>query len=421
MKRILLTSAISYFASCMLFAQYCGTARYDTEIFSAVTTTSNVPYGQNLNINNAMQTLNMDIYQPTGDVAAQRPVIIFAHGGSFIGGAKTDADQVALCTRFAKRGYIAVTIDYRIGMGFPINQASAQKAVWRATQDMKAAVRFFRKDAATTNTYKADPNYIFVGGYSAGAFMGVQYAYLDQSSEVPAAIDTTTLGGLEGNSGNPGYPSAINAVLNLAGAVGDTAWMKSGDEPMVTVQGNNDATVPYCTAMIFVSGFQIMVVSGGGTMHIRCFNTGIENPIHTFYGQGHTADVSPAINLDTSITIVSNFVYKHLGCTPSGNPNNYINNQTCVMGVTAMHAEERPAGVVSIYPNPSSGAFTVQSTAFTMQDIELYNVMGEKIISRNIHPALETLNVDLPAGIYSMKIISNKNEVVVTKLLILDK
>ena len=176
-------------------------------------------------------------------------------------------------------------------MGFPINQANAQKAVWRATQDMKAAVRFFRKDAATTNTYKTDPNFIFVGGYSAGAFMAVQYAYLDQSSEVPAAIDTTTLGGLEGNSGNPGYCSAINGVLNLAGAVGDTSWMQPGDEPMVTAQGDNDATVPYCTAMIYVSGFPIMVVSGGGTMHIRCFHQGIENPIHTYYGQDHPADV----------------------------------------------------------------------------------------------------------------------------------
>src|ERR1035437_1260110 len=185
MKKLLLSLASSLFVLTSLFAQsYCGTSRYDSEIFTNVTTTSNVVYGSNADLNGSAVSLTMDIYQPTGDVATQRPVIIFAHGGSFIGGTKTDADEVALATRFAKRGYLTASISYRLGMGFPINQTGATKAVWRAVQDMKAAVRFFRKDAATTNTYKADPNYIFVGGYSAGAFMAVHYAYLDQPSEI---------------------------------------------------------------------------------------------------------------------------------------------------------------------------------------------------------------------------------------------
>jgi carboxylesterase type B len=99
MKRILLTSAICYLTSYVLFSQHCGTLRYDTEIFPAVTKTADVVYGQNLDLNNSMKVLKMDVYEPTGDVASQRPLIIFAHGGSFIGGSKADADQVNLCTR----------------------------------------------------------------------------------------------------------------------------------------------------------------------------------------------------------------------------------------------------------------------------------------------------------------------------------
>ena len=402
----------------LLFSQsYCGTARYDTEIFSTVTTTINVTYGQNLNLNNNMQTLAMNIYQPTGDTASKRPVLIFAHGGSFIGGAKTDAEQVTLCTRFAKRGYLTATIDYRIGMGFPINQANAQKAVWRATQDMKAAVRFFRKDAATTNTYKADPNFIFVGGYSAGAFMAIHYAYLDQPSEIPAAIDTNALGGLEGNSGNQGYSSAINGVLNLAGAVGDTAWIKPGDEPMVTAQGNVDGTVPYCTAMIYVSGFPIMPVSGGGSMNVHAYNIGLENPIHTYYGQGHTADVSPTTNMDSTIALVSNFVYARLGCTPSGNPANYINDQTCVpgLGVNELVLNDD----ISVYPNPADGQFTVESSEFRVQSLEIYNVFGEKVYSTTMNEERLIINFSAqPSGMYFMKCTSDENKIFVTKILI---
>ena len=419
MKKALLT-LLSPFALTSLFAQtYCGTSRFDTEMFPSVTTTSNVVYGWNTNVNNGTDTLKMDIYQPSGDVAPMRPLIIFAHGGSFIGGSKTDADEVTLATRFAKRGYVTASINYRLGMGFPINQANAQKAVWRATQDMKAAVRFFRKDASTTNTYKIDPSFVFVGGYSAGAFMAVNYAYMDQPAEIPIAIDTTILGGMEGNSGNPGYSTAINAVLNFAGAVGDTAWMHAGDEPMVTAQGDVDGTVPYCTAMIYVSGFPIMVVSGGGTMHIRCFNQGIENPIHTYYGQDHPADVSSA-NMDTTIGIASDFVYKHLGCTPSGNPQVYINNQTCVSGATGIANATMNSENISVYPNPSSGEFIVNGLPLT-GEIKIYNMFGQKVFESRINNNQEAINFNSASGIYSLKIISEGKETYTTKLVLTEK
>ncbi len=309
-------------------------------------------------------------------------------------------------------------------MGFPINQTNAQKAVWRATQDMKAAVRFFRKDAATTNTYKADPNYIFVGGYSAGAFMGVQYAYLDKPSEIPAAIDTNLLGGLEGASGNQGYSSAISGVINNAGAVGDTAWMYPGDEPMVTVQGDNDATVPYCTAMIYVSGFPIMVVSGGGTMHIRCFNTGIINPIHTFYNGSHAAVVSPAINMDSTIAMASNFLYQRLGCTPSGNPNNYINNQTCVPNATGIQNVTLGSGNVSLYPNPSSGNVhlslsNVIGRAFSAEISDITGRYVRQVVFSGNEIILERGN--LPSGIYSLKLTSDENEILLAKVVFIEK
>ncbi|MBI4929685.1 MAG: carboxylesterase family protein [Bacteroidetes bacterium] len=424
MKKILLTLTSPLIISTALMAQtYCGSSRYDTEMFSTVTTTSNVTYGQNLNLNSTMTILKMDIYEPTGDVAPMRPVIVFAHGGSFIGGSKTDSYAIDFCTRFAKRGYVVASIDYRLGMGFPINQASAQKAVWRATQDMKAAVRFFRQDAATTNTYKVDPNYVFAGGYSAGAFMGVHYAYLDQSSEVPSAIDTTTLGGLEGSSGNPGYSTAINGVLNLAGAVGDTLWIKPGDEPMVTAQGNVDGTVPYCYAMIYVSGFPIMYVSGGGNMHIRCFNIGLENPIHTYYGLDHDADILAA-NMDSTCNLVSDFLYKKLGCTPSGNPDIYINNQTCVPGVTGIENVVLGAENVSLYPNPASESFqlTIADARGKTFSADITDITGRKIQQINFSGHNITIERgNIPAGIYFLKLISNENEFFATKVIFTEK
>ena len=141
----------------------CGSGRYDSELFPDVTVQSDVIYGSNVDANGQTLQLKMDIYQPDGDTAAYRPAIVMVHGGSFIAGSKLDNDVVEICTRFAKRGYVCASIDYRIGIPFPIAEANAVRAVYRAVQDMKAAVRFFRQDAATANTYRIDPDIIFGG------------------------------------------------------------------------------------------------------------------------------------------------------------------------------------------------------------------------------------------------------------------
>ena len=44
----------------------------------------------------------MDVYTPDGDTFTQRPLIIFAHGGVFIGGDKNNFMMVELCEAFAK-------------------------------------------------------------------------------------------------------------------------------------------------------------------------------------------------------------------------------------------------------------------------------------------------------------------------------
>ena len=128
-----------------------------------MTTTSNVVYGANIKANGANQSLTMDIYQPTGDVETARPLIVWAHGGSFIGGTSADADVATLSQAFAKKGYVCASINYRLGLT-PFDSVGAVKAVLRAVQDMKASIRFFYKDKLTTDTYKIDTNNIFIGG-----------------------------------------------------------------------------------------------------------------------------------------------------------------------------------------------------------------------------------------------------------------
>ena len=176
----------------------CSNGRYAEAVFSQFTLTSNLTYGQNSNWANSNTTLKLDFYEPANDTLAARPLIIWVHGGSFIGGSKTDPDVKALSERFALKGYACASIDYRLGF-FPFDSTNAIKAVVRAVQDLKAAIRYFYKDAQTTNQFNIDTNHIFIGGSSAGAITALHVAYLNDAcefSEYMSASALASLGGL---------------------------------------------------------------------------------------------------------------------------------------------------------------------------------------------------------------------------------
>ncbi|HPS45544.1 MAG TPA: T9SS type A sorting domain-containing protein [Bacteroidales bacterium] len=300
-----------FFISLSLMAQTdCSEGRYKDSLFK-VDVIEDVVYGSNYNYLSINSTLRMDIYQPQGDVAKKRPLIIIAPGGSFVAENKQDYPTRILCQKFASLGYVAVGMDYRVGVLFP-TQEQFRKALLRATHDMRAVVRYFRKDAATSNVYKVDTNIIVVGGSSAGAFMALHVGYLDKISEILSQeIDTTNLGGVEGLSGNPGYSSKVNYIVNLCGALGDTSFMEPGNIPVISMHGTNDNTVPYASG----KAVGIIYVEGSATIKKRADNIGVQNPFYSFYGADHVPyDASLNLSsyelyMDTTFAFVRDHLY----------------------------------------------------------------------------------------------------------------
>lgn len=383
---------VTLMVSSTAFAQLdCSNGRYvDPPIFPTFTETTNIEFGQNININGQNQVLTLDVFQPDNDNLAQRPLIIFVHGGTFITGTKDDGDVTELCKRFAKLGYVTASINYRLGMGIP-SQATAAQALLRAVHDMKAAVRFFRKDAATTNTYRINPDYIIGGGSSAGGLTAIHLAYLDQNAEVPSYVDTTGVNGLEGNSGNPGYNSNIRAVVNLCGALADSSWLNTGDEPIVSVHGDDDGTVPYNTATITVFGIPIIPVSGSRDIHARANNVGVTNVLKTFKGQDHVPYATNGTYMDSTYWVVRDFL-ADVVCN----------------GLSGTEEATKTVGKLSIYPNPATADLNVSIAGTSLKNttVQLIDISGRLVYETKITTDVTTHKVNtanLTAGLYIVK------------------
>ena len=403
----------------------CNGGRYSTDLFPNVTVTSDINYGSNTSFSGATTTLDMDIYEPTGDTETGRPLIIWAHGGSFIGGTKTDSDVVTLANAFAKKGYVCSSIDYRTGM-WPIDSVNSIKAVLRAVQDMKASIRFFYQDAATTDTYKIDTTRIYIAGSSAGAVTSLHLAYLDKECEIEEYLsiaELNSLGGLDGASGIPGYSSDVAGVINLCGALASYGWIETGDVPFCSLHGNNDGTVPYNRGIASVSGFSIMYLDGSRMLYEQANTIGIQNNFYTHYGAGHAVYAGSAAFMDTTINFVRDFLIDQLACTdaalqPANTPvetSNLYGLTYCGLGI----AEESKMMIKEIYPNPSSDQMTIVfGDGALVNEVVLLDLSGRFINSYDVNSSSLTIRKNgLKAGTYILKS-TNSNGLVTTRKII---
>jgi hypothetical protein len=241
--------------------------------------------------------LVMDVYEPSGDTVAERPLIIHMHTGTFLPivhntnptGMKDDFASKQFCEAYAKRGYVVANIDYRLGWNPYLTTqseraASLMTAVYRAIQDCKAAVRYMRLTAMYGNPYRIDTSRIILSGQGSGGWVALGYASIDKLEEIQLpkfllldsnnvaypAIDTAIQGDWDGYGGlTPftapvGYPimnienhkgvsDDIDMVLSMGGGMGDLSWLEAGDVPMAAVHCPTDPTAIFTTGDVSVA------------------------------------------------------------------------------------------------------------------------------------------------------------------------
>ncbi|MBP7183986.1 MAG: T9SS type A sorting domain-containing protein [Saprospiraceae bacterium] len=296
------------FLVCMNIAE--AQQRYVDQVFSNVTVDTTVIYGANATIltysipqigQAVLQPLVMDIYRPTGDTETSRPVALFFHSGDFLpfpqnggtNGTRRDSVCVEICTRLAKMGYVAASVDYRLGWN-PIASTQDERvftlinAAYRGVQDARTAIRYFKKTAAEAgNPWGIDPTKIVLWGQGTGGYITLNTATLNSYNEVLLPKFTATVGGnpvpmvLESVNGDiygtsvgvvpavfippfvpgdtlsypnhTGYDSNFQLSVNMGGALGDETWMDNdGQPPIISYHVPTDPYAPYECAVLTV-------------------------------------------------------------------------------------------------------------------------------------------------------------------------
>lgn len=292
----------------MLATALTGTAiaqiKYVDPVYSrsTVTRTTNVMYADAYSVltgSAKLDTLRMDVYTPTANMDAARPLVVYCHTGSFLPryinqlatGARDDSATVEICTQLAQRGYVVAAISYRLGWNPRATTEDERKnqiinAAYRGVQDLSTAVRFFKKSAANMNPYGIDTTKIAVGGQGTGGYVTYAYATIDKQEEIKidkffdfntntAMVNDTLWGDRKGmaisagsilaRNNHAGHTSNSQVCFAFGGAMGDTSWMEAGEIPIISAHGIYDPFAPYKTGIVKVPGttLNVVEVSGG--------------------------------------------------------------------------------------------------------------------------------------------------------------
>jgi hypothetical protein len=476
MKKILLF--------CLLLAGYSLHAqqRYIDSVFANVNVTPDVTYGANVTVITnppSLDTLQMDIYEPAGDTLSARPLIIYIHTGSFLPvplngqctGDKRDSATVEMCTRFAKKGYVVAAIDYRLGWN-PLSPdqdtrtGTLLNAVYRAIQDVKSCVRYFRMTIATmANPYRVDDNKIVLGGQGSGGYVALAYETVNDYIDITLPkfmnlttnqpyVDTSLSGDWDGYGGgalnqpalnNPGYNMNVHFIFNMGGALGDSSWLEAGDAPMVCFHVPNDPFAPYSYGpvtvpttgqfVVNVSGsydivrradylgnndpFRFLGLTDAYTQRANMVNDGYEGlcplvrpswPSPPFLGgeAGPWEWWDTACPNDTPSLASNPDMSRSKGIAYIDTVQGYLCPRmwTTLMSV-GMDEVAKIDRSVRVYPNPAASDFTILIDAYSvnLKSIVITDVTGKivRTIQGNGNYVYTVSRGDLPKGIYLIK------------------
>lgn len=182
--------------------------RYLDPIVTGVEVTPDLVYRHTVDRGGNPVDLALDIYEPAGDTATDRPVVVWLPGGWFRSVDRSGRTDARMARNLARRGYVVAVMDYRTlgepGTGFP-DFATSVAAAADAYDDVTAGIGWLAERAGDLGI---DPDRVVATGIDAGGVTAFDLAHVPgqrgpATSVVAAAVP---LAGLSLGVPEPGEP-----------------------------------------------------------------------------------------------------------------------------------------------------------------------------------------------------------------------
>ncbi|MFT5217812.1 MAG: hypothetical protein ACI83H_002953 [Glaciecola sp.] len=357
----------------------------DLDFFSIgeIDSITNLVYGTALDYQGNSTDLELDIYYPSLsiDPLNSRPFVLIIHGGGFLVGDKNDRKQE--CITLAQRGYVAATINYRLGWNTGLQNI---QAIYRAHQDAHASLRYL---VANYNAYGIDKNWIFIGGSSAGSITANNAIYTSQSEWNVIYPGIENLLGSLNTSGNI-YTNSfdIKGMFNNWGAVPINSMQPNEMVPQIAFHGELDPTVDIDTATSLI---------GSRSIHYALISNGIcsDITIDTVGLHGIFTNQAGAIFRASKASCFFRSIFCN-DCQDVYTTDSIPANCSSMVGLN----ETMELHKISAYPNPVEEALTVQGIPYNT-NVSIYNSVGEL---KKIEKYINVISFsDLVQGLYFVK------------------
>jgi len=473
MKKVILFSVFFIFIFGAIHGQKWVDTSYSIQQFK------NISYGSAVDFAGTSRDLTLDVCLPSNDTLPTygRPLMIIIHGGAFIAGSKDDFIQQRMLKDFAKRGYVTASINYRLGMfntdskwhcnltqlGLPWDCLNAQdtveyyRAIYRATQDAKGAIRFLINDTA----YHINANNVFLIGESAGGFISLSAAFLDdpaekdsiygqQSSMKAPYIDLETpcikgynlatsiasmnltrpdLGSIYGDLNLNSKVYAIKGLASFYGGILPDLFSKytySSPPLLYMYHQPNDLLVPYGRNLLYAGLAYCAVTNAGCAYLINRPQVNGSSEIKNMVGSYRTAGLNMPVVVFDSTTNTADCITQVANPAKAGHSiDDYVGRTYHIAQLFAYKIDTNDGRVstlivdkvpmhIELYPNPATHKILFNTHQNTFPDCELMvsNSLGE-VVYRNQVTIINNMEFDmqyLPSGIYYIYVYNNNQE-----------
>lgn len=182
---------------------------------------------------NYEDTLGMDLFIPLTK-NANKPVLIYVHGGGFSGGKRDEPQHIEFCKRYAAEGWVTATISYHLtmkGQSFSCDQPVQNKinTLFISAQNVNQSVAYLLERSEELGI---DRNKVVLAGSSAGAEAVLHAVYWQKTQEGILPEDFR-----------------YGGMISMAGALLDERWINEDTAvPSAFFHGTCDNLVPYSNA-----------------------------------------------------------------------------------------------------------------------------------------------------------------------------